>query len=631
VESPRRSLVHRLRLPIGVVAAGIFMIATAAGAMADCGNLAAATLQGEWQLKMTVEPPTGTVPSGAAIKVGTAAVQTVSLSTACTPTGQCTATLAPAAGGILPLFDDPVGFVWYPSTGLTHAGTSYSGTTPRSGYGGPGIPSCPPPSNLEHDVLTLTVIQAVQDASGGWRAAVVAGTEVSPEGWVCVDGEGESTGAENLDLLAVPVGQRLPASGSLACAAPAVVTATSNPDVSTFSSSLATPAQAFGSPVHTLIGVAITLGVILFITFPAQLFNRTFEENYDEIRDLTLRRLRWLRRFRREAEREAGGLLGLGAFAAVVLVGAALGSLNDRGFGLNLRSAATYVAVVLSILVGIAVGGAVGALYRRLRHHPVEARLHALPAGLAVAAICVLISRLSSFEPGYLYGVIAGLAFQGTLPKHEQGHTVAIAAIAGLGVAVAAWLLWIPVGGAAAKHGAPFVVIMLADLLGSVFVGGLVGNVIGLMPLRFLPGGTLLEWNRGAWAATFGLALFGLIEVELRPQSVAAHPGSAPVVTAVSLFVFFGGTTAAIRWYFSRRERRAERAKQGGRAEPAAGAEAGLAVAPGPATPAARAASVANAPANAPVTASAPPGPAAAPSAPPRRSRNRPPADAASA
>jgi hypothetical protein len=36
----------------------------------------------------------------------------------------------------------------------------------------------------------------------------------------------------------------------------------------------------------------------------------------------------------------------------VILGGAAIGSLNDRGFGFNLRTAATYLAVVLAILVG---------------------------------------------------------------------------------------------------------------------------------------------------------------------------------------------------------------------------------------------------------------------------------------
>jgi hypothetical protein len=621
VESPRRSLVHRLRLPIAAVAVGTVAIATAVAAMADCGNLAAATLQGEWQLRIAVLPPTGTVPSGAAVKVGTTLVETVSLSTVCTSTGQCTATLSPSGGGILPLYDNSVGFTWYPSTGLAQAGSSYSGTTPRSGYGGPR-PACPPPSNLQHDVLTLHVIQAVQNAAGGWRATVVSGTEVIPEGWACSGDIGESTGAENLGLLAAPVGQKLPASTSLACAAPPALTAAGNPDVSSFSSTLATPSQAFGSPVHTLIGAAITLGVILFITFPAQLFNRTFEENYDEIRDLTLRRLRWLSRFRREAESEAGGALRLGAFAAVVLVGAALGSLNDRGFGLNLRSAATYLAVVLSILVGIAVAAAVGVAYRRLRHHPVETRLHALPAGLAVAAVCVLISRLSSFEPGYLYGVIAGLAFEGTLAKHEQGHSVALSAIASLAVAVVAWLIWIPVGRAAAGAGAPFAVVLLADLLGSIFVGGLVGQVIGLLPLGFLPGGTLLNWNRSAWAATFGIAVFGLIEVELRPQSTSAHPGGAPVVTAVVLFLFFGGITAGIRWYFSRREHGAEGGEEGS-AAPAADPGAEPAAASGTAT---------TLPAVAPAAAvPVPPSPAPAPPAVRRRFRGRSPGDRANA
>jgi hypothetical protein len=196
----------------------------------------------------------------------------------------------------------------------------------------------------------------------------------------------------------------------------------------------------------------------------------------------------------------------------VVLVGAALGSLNDRGFGLNLRSAATYLAVVLSILVGVTVG--------------------------------------------------------------------------------------------------------------SVFVGGLVGNVIGLTPLRFLPGGPLMEWNRGVWAATFGVAVFGLIEVELRPQSVSAHPGSAPVVTAVVLFVFFGGITAGLRWYFSRREQSREGGEEKAAGPPAA---QGVAVATASvATPSPEVGTTAPARATGAATTSAP--------APTRRKRrDHPPAPSANA
>jgi hypothetical protein len=593
-----------LRLPIAAAAAGLFAVATGVSAAAGCGNLEAATLSGQWQLRITVLPPSGTVPSGFA-RAGTTAVQTVSLSTVCSATGQCTATLATAGGGLLPLYQNSTGWYWLPSTGLSHAGATYSGTSPRGGFGGEGLPPCPPPAAWGTQSLTLTVAQAVPDAAGGWRASLISGTETSPVGWVCSGGVGETTGVTRLGLLAVPAGESLPASAIPACAAPPATIAAVNPEVSSFSSTLATPDQAFGSPAHTLIGAALTLGVILFITFPAALFNRTFEENYDEIRALTLRRLGWLRRFRRRAEREAGGPLRLAAFAAVVLVGAALGSLNDRGFGLNLRSAATYLAVVLSILVGVGVGGVVGAAYRRLRHHPVEVHLHALPAGLAVAATCVLISRLSAFEPGYLYGVIASLAFQGSLAKPEQGHTVALSSIASLGVAVVAWIAWLPAGHAAAQPGAPFGVVLLADLLGSVFVGGLVGQVISLLPLRFLPGQTLLEWSRAAWAATFGIAVFGLIEVELRPQSTAAHPGGAPLVTAVFLFVLFGGSTLGLRRYFARRERQRREGEERSPGAAAAG--------PAPATAASSAPQLARpstaAPAAPPVVAKRPPAP----------------------
>jgi hypothetical protein len=59
-----------------------------------------------------------------------------------------------------------------------------------------------------------------------------------------------------------------------------------------------------------------------------------------------------------------------------------------------------------------------------------------------------------------------------------------------------------------------------------------------------------------AWAITFGIAVFGLLEVELRPQSTAAHPGKAPIVTAIVLFVLFGGLSVGLHVYFNAHKRR---------------------------------------------------------------------------
>jgi uncharacterized membrane protein YidH (DUF202 family) len=83
----------------------------------------------------------------------------------------------------------------------------------------------------------------------------------------------------------------------------------------------------------------------------------------------------------------------------------------------------------------------------------------------------------------------------------------------------------------------------------------LIGSVIGLIPLRFLPGARLAGWSRTAWAITFGVAVFGLVEVMLRPESASAHSGSASIATAIVLFVVFGGSSLAFRGYFSLRKR----------------------------------------------------------------------------
>lgn len=63
-------------------------------------------------------------------------------------------------------------------------------------------------------------MEASPDAAGDWHATVLAGTESEPDGWACDGSVGVNTGADNLTLLAVPVGASFPTSTSLSCAAP---------------------------------------------------------------------------------------------------------------------------------------------------------------------------------------------------------------------------------------------------------------------------------------------------------------------------------------------------------------------------------------------------------------------------
>jgi hypothetical protein len=173
---------------------------------------------------------------------------------------------------------------------------------------------------------------------------------------------------------------------------------------------------------------------------------------------------------------------------------------------------------------------------------------------LLTGAACVLVSRLAGFQPGYLYGVVAGVAFTRVLEKRQKGHVIALSTLTTLTVAIIAWFAWVPVDRIAQKPGAFAGLVIADDFLGSLFVGGLVGTVIGLLPLRFLPGWSLKEWHRGVWAALFALATFGVVDI-LLIRHHGRGGGSGSIVLTVTLFVVFAAGSIAFREYFARRRR----------------------------------------------------------------------------
>ena len=541
----------------------VVTVAGATAVLADCGNVSVATINGTWQLRETVASYSAGSRFPNYRPPGFQSVDVIAFTSTCGTNGVCALAIAPNQAGAGQWFtsSSPIGFTGPDSSQpLVQTGANVAGTYVTSGgIGGPNLPRCNPPPGFIDATTTLHVVTASRAPSGTWNATLLTGTYEQTAGlWTCQGGVGVRGAVEHVTLEAVPAGSAFPPRVPTTCSPAATAgsaAAPTNPDESSISSALSTPADAFASLGNSLVNAAITLAIILFITFPSQLFNRTFEENYDEIRAIASRRLSWLRKLRREAAGSTSVQRSALIFAVVLLVGATLGGLNDPKFGFNSRSVATYVAVVLAILIGVAVSASVNYSYRRARGRAVQWQFHALPAGLLVAATCVLISRLSQFQPGYLYGVIVGIAFGGTLTKDEAGYSTALGTLVSLVVAVLAWFAWVPVHTAAAALNAGFVTVVASDLLASLFIGGLVGSVIGLLPLNFLPGGTLISWKRWVWASVFGLAVFGLLEVELRPQSTAAHPGSAPLITAIVLFVLFGGVSVGMRMFFSRRKR----------------------------------------------------------------------------
>jgi hypothetical protein len=355
-------------------------------------------------------------------------------------------------------------------------------------------------------------------------------------------------------------------------------------------------------PVVIASTAAITAGVVVFVPFPAALFNSTLEANYAEVMSGVTRLRRWIGRLlmsvfgraRRSvasarsrsapiaaepAAATAAAPLAAGpsvaeaparreftmdeafwrsplGILAFVLASALLYSLLDPTFGFSPSSVATFLGLALGMVVmllAFAIPMFIGA---RGQHVGISAR--ALPGTLLVALGCVVISRLADFQPGYLYGLIIGFTFSRELAKAESGKLEAAAAGSALAVAVAAWIL-LPLVRGSSTGDQQFTAAILETAFATVVVAGLEAAAIAMLPLRFLPGERVRSWNQRAWIVLLAIATAGFCHILLNPSSgYLADSTRTSLFTVVLLLAAFGGGSVLFWAYFRFRPARTQ-------------------------------------------------------------------------
>jgi hypothetical protein len=306
-------------------------------------------------------------------------------------------------------------------------------------------------------------------------------------------------------------------------------------------------------PVVVATGLAVAAGTALLIPFPGALFNSTVEANAGEIGSWFAgirRRLdRAWSRLRRgpPGERSAFWRRPLG-IAAFLLLSAVIYALLDPSIGLDLRS----LWVVLGLLAGLVVTSLIFAVptaaYRwaTARERPA---IRVMPWTVLVAVGCVLLTRLTAFQPGYLYGLLIGVTFAAELSVRDEGRATAIASAWVLALTILAWFGLSVVRAWGDPDGG--VTIVSTAALTTVVVAGFEGVVFGLLPLRFLPGAAIFAWSRRTWTVLFVVGFFGFLHVLVNPQSgYLADTARTPMLTVVLLFVFFGAVSVALWAYF---------------------------------------------------------------------------------
>ena len=311
-------------------------------------------------------------------------------------------------------------------------------------------------------------------------------------------------------------------------------------------SSLATSLHPIGSVSHKVKDIAVsaiaTVGLIVLIAFPSELFNTTLEEHYDEIKG-------WFGFAARAGERVKGAMHA-GTVAIFFVVSAVLYGLLDPSFTLSVGSLVVFVGIVTS-LVMVTAGFSVPVMWYMRRKYGERGFMEVLPGTLVIAAVCVLLSRVLHFQPGYLYGLIAGIAFERELSRAEEGRMTALSALCVLAGSVVAWLAWIPVSHRAAQPHPSLLLLMAETALAAAFIGGIESTVFSLLPIRFMEGSKLVAWSRAAWVALFGAAVFVFVHVLLRPGTgYVVAGGGVSVWTVLALFCGFGVLSVAFWGYF---------------------------------------------------------------------------------
>ncbi len=297
-----------------------------------------------------------------------------------------------------------------------------------------------------------------------------------------------------------------------------------------------------------LISALAVLGLLVMIAFPAELFNTTLEEHYDEVRGWFGLQPRPL-----GGGRHHGALLGF----FLLLSGPLWFAMQPSS---SIDGATAVGALGLSLATGVVVlaSDLPEVLHVRRRYRE-RATPIALPGSFVIAVACVLLSRAVHFQPGYFYGLLGGLALSRSLERDESGRLAARTVTFLLVLSIGSWLALQPVSAAAAENGKTLGTIMVENLLGGIFWVALDSLVIAMLPLRLLQGSKVVGWSRSAWALLYGVTLLAFVHILLRPSTgYVSNASGSPAGVVIGLFVAFAVFSFAFWGYFRFRRSGAE-------------------------------------------------------------------------
>ncbi len=310
-------------------------------------------------------------------------------------------------------------------------------------------------------------------------------------------------------------------------------------------SALPTVAAAV-SPHNALWATAMAVILVLLLAFPTQLLNSAVEAGSERL-------AHWGEKFANTA-RGVGprwrammprvtSVAGWRAAAIGIAAAAIISSFVDPGFGLNAASIRTFVSILISLAIQIVAGWLLLVWVVRRTHPTATAEFEFRPLTLLIVVVAVILTRVTGFEPGIIFGLVAGVGFGALLATAERARVALIGLALAFALSVLAWIGYSLLS--ILDSGGP-VVVFLSETLSSLAIAGIAALPIALVPIGDMTGRIIWKWNRWVWMGAYAVGLFGFFLILMpMPFSWEEVPLSLPVWTG--LFVAYA-VGAVIVW-----------------------------------------------------------------------------------
>lgn len=282
--------------------------------------------------------------------------------------------------------------------------------------------------------------------------------------------------------------------------------------------------------VGAIVGGSLVLSMLLII--PTFLLQRVVRSRYTAIaRALEATSNGWGRLWRAGTNAllrlPTWASIGVGLVAASTLV-----SLVSPSFGFNGQTARVFSSVLVSLIIESVLVLVI--MLRWMRRNGAAARVELRMGSLVIVLLTVLLSRLTGFEPGIVFGLVLTLAVLTRNNKVTEAAESIFEAILAIGIGLVAW-----VGYSAAfvsGWGENVTGLWLQEVLAAVTLGTLTALPIALLPFGDLPGRKIFEHGRIVWVGFYALASTLFLGIVMPfPESV--DQVSWPFATWMMFFV----------------------------------------------------------------------------------------------